>query len=245
MVLVKTAAEVWEKLQARLRQSQLIQDILAGTEAVGKTTGADKVVRRAREKVSDRVEDAKETWETSQHPLVYQASSVWDSMTAETEAGAAQRLLRRLDPYFDVEEWKADLVQHLLPEVMGAWLRGDADTLRQWLSGAVLSKLLAEVEARKKADRIMDPHVLDIRNADVIAYKIEGEHAANPVLLVLFMVQQIDCVRNSKGEVVAGSEDRIAACHYIFAMRREYEEANQELRWRVADFMLAGQSEFH
>jgi hypothetical protein len=39
------------------------------------------------------------------------------SMTAETEAAAAQRLLRRLDPYFDVEEWKADLCQHLLPEV--------------------------------------------------------------------------------------------------------------------------------
>jgi hypothetical protein len=38
---------------------------------------------------------------------------------------------------------------------MGAWLRGDEETLKQWLSGAVLQKLLAEVEARKKADRVM------------------------------------------------------------------------------------------
>jgi hypothetical protein len=147
-----------------------------------------------------------------------------------------------------------------------------------------------------------DPHVLDIRGADVIAYKMEGEQADNPILLVLFMVQQIDCVRNTKvscmgcsmhctsaralivarlcilsvcvlhasaqlaltrgcvsssrsvaahthvayvmlhcpqGEVIEGSESRVAACHYIFAMRREYEQEHAQLRWRVQDFMLA------
>jgi Tim44-like domain len=66
------------------------------------------------------------------------------SVTSETDAGLAQKQLRRLDPYFDLEEWKADLVTHLLPEVMGAWLKGDTAVLRQWLSGAVLAKLEAE-----------------------------------------------------------------------------------------------------
>jgi hypothetical protein len=56
----------------------LIQDMLKGSQAVGKATGADKVVNAARTKVADKVEDAAEAWETSQHPLVYQASSVWD-----------------------------------------------------------------------------------------------------------------------------------------------------------------------
>jgi hypothetical protein len=56
-----------------------LQDILAGTRAVGRSTGVDKVAAKAKTRVNDKLEDVAEAWETSQHPLVYRASSVWDS----------------------------------------------------------------------------------------------------------------------------------------------------------------------
>jgi hypothetical protein len=57
----------------------MYQDILAGTRAVGRSTGVDKVAAKAKTRVNDKLEDVAEAWETSQHPLVYRASSVWDS----------------------------------------------------------------------------------------------------------------------------------------------------------------------
>jgi hypothetical protein len=55
LMVVKSAGEAWEALQARLREAPIIQDILAGTKAIGKQTGATKVAKRAREAVGDKV----------------------------------------------------------------------------------------------------------------------------------------------------------------------------------------------
>ena len=69
--------------------------------------------------------------------------------SSETDAGIAERQLRRLDPYFSMEEWKGDLASHLLPIVMKAWMSGDLPVLKQWLRGSCLSKIEADVLGRK------------------------------------------------------------------------------------------------
>jgi hypothetical protein len=106
---------------------------------------------------------------------VGQASSMWDSIAGETEMGAALRELRRLDPWFNAEDWKVDITDHLLPDLMGSWLRvsagvllwlpreqanlfvyslfdsqGEAKVLSDWMSEAVHNKLVAEITQRKK-----------------------------------------------------------------------------------------------
>lgn len=41
--------------------------------------------RAVQTRVSDRIEDAREVWETSQHPLIVSASSAVDTVLAESE----------------------------------------------------------------------------------------------------------------------------------------------------------------
>jgi len=47
----------------------------------------------------------------------------------------------------------------------------------------------------------------------------------SPIIILHFMVQQINCVRKkSDGTVVEGSEDDIKANSYVAAFQREYHE---------------------
>lgn len=54
---------------------------------------------------------------------MYKISSQWDRLTAESDEGIGIRELRRLDPSFSLEDWKADMLELFLPEFMSAFLR--------------------------------------------------------------------------------------------------------------------------
>jgi hypothetical protein len=44
----------------------------------------------------------RQVWETSQHPLIVNASTVVDTVLAESEQGRAMRTIHALDPGFDM-----------------------------------------------------------------------------------------------------------------------------------------------
>ena len=96
VMVVKQQKGTWEKITSRLRESPLIQEILGAAGEVGRNIvsshGFQSILTRcphpsqvadtdtgrtlgagakaARDRVSDRVEDAREFWETSQNPCV-------------------------------------------------------------------------------------------------------------------------------------------------------------------------------
>jgi hypothetical protein len=83
----------WQRAGERLRSTPLIQDILGASEYAGRQfdeTEVGKHSRNVREGVSNLLEDALETWETSQNPWVSRFASAYDGLTAETEQGKAR-----------------------------------------------------------------------------------------------------------------------------------------------------------
>ncbi|CAM9851745.1 unnamed protein product [Ectocarpus sp. 12 AP-2014] len=238
LMIVKTAGEAWERLQERLKESPIIQDLLGASRVVA-SGSLGQGAKAAKDTVKDKVEDVQEAWETSQHPLVYKLSSAWDSLTAESDEGIGVRELRRLDPSFSVEDWKRDIQELFLPEFMSAFLRGDVKLLKQWTGEACYNKLASEARQRKADGMVLDPHVLDIRQGEVLAIKADAGKA-NPTIALQFMCQQINCVRNKKGEILEGAEDDIRATYYILAFQREFNDDEAELRWRVVDMMVVG-----
>eukprot|EP00904_Undaria_pinnatifida_P010678 jgi/Undpi1/6740/HiC_scaffold_20.g09219.m1 len=246
LMIVKTAGEAWERLQERLKESPIIQELLGATRVVS-SGSLGQGAKAAKDTVKDKVEDVQEAWETSQHPLVYKLSSAWDSLTAESDEGIGVRELRRLDPSFSVEDWKGDIQELFLPEFMSAFLRGDVEQLQQWTGEACFNKLSSEAKQRKADGMVLvsmvlvlDPHVLDIRQGEVLAIKADAGKG-NPTVALQFMCQQINCVRNKKGEIVEGAEDDIRATYYILAFQREFNDNEAELRWKVVDMMVVGE----
>ncbi len=183
--------------------------ILEKSNELYEQSGAQKHVEKTKQKINHIREDAAEAWETSQNPWVYRASSVYDTLTAESEFAAASRQLQKLDPDFTMENWKRDVVEHTLPKIMKLFLEGRIQELKPWLGEAVYNRLAAEVRARKKEGVQMDTNVLAIMNSEILACELEGssvnvEKGDDPIILLHFMCQQIHCVRKKKKSAKEG-----------------------------------------
>jgi len=222
------------KTKARLF---LVVGILEKGQELYEQSGAKKV----RQRVDHLAEDAREAWETSQNPWVYRVSSVYDTLTAESEYTVAVRELRKLDPDFTLEDWRVDVVEHTLPRIMQWFLEGKIQNLEPHLGEGVYKRIAAEIMARKKEGVQIDTHVLGIMNSEILACEPDEVNKGSPIILLHFMCQQINCVRKKgDGSIVEGSEDDIRANSYVAAFQREYNEAKGELNWKIVDFRFNG-----
>jgi len=227
----------WERMQKRLTDAPVIQDILERSEQVYEKSGAKK----AKQKVDHLAEDAREAWETSQNPWVYRVSSVYETLTAETPESIAVAELRILDPDFTLDDWREDVVEHNLPKIMEWLLLGKINQLKPWLGESVFQRIAAEITARKQEGVQIDTRVLGIMNSEILAVEPDELEKGSPIIVLHFMCQQINCVRKKEdGTIVEGSEDEIKANSYVAAFQREYNEKKGELNWKIVDFRFNG-----
>ena len=158
----------WERMQKRLADTPIIAGMLQRSEQLYESTGAKQV----KEKVDHLREDAKEAWETSQNPWVYRLSSVYDTLTAETPESIAVKELRVLDPEFTLEDWRQDVVEHTLPQIMTWFLEGKINQLKPWLGESVFKRIAAEITARQQEGVEIDTHILGIMNSEILAVEV-------------------------------------------------------------------------
>lgn len=227
----------WERMQKRLTDAPVIQDILSRSDQLYEQTGA----KEAKQKVDHLAEDAREAWDTSQNPWVYRVSSVYETITAETPESIAVAELRKLDPLFTLDDWRRDVVEYTLPKIMEWLLLGKINQLKPWLNESTFQRIAAEITARKQEGVQIDTHVLGIMNSEILAVEPDEVNKGSPIIVLHFMCQQINCVRKKKdGTVVEGSEDDIKANSYVTAFQREYDEKAGELNWKIVDFRFNG-----
>lgn len=146
----------------------VFKDLLSRTDDVLEKTGAKKVKKQ----VDHLSEDAREAWETSQNPWVYRVSSVYDTFTQETPEAVAVAELRKLDPDFTLEDWRQDVVEHTLPQIMDWFLRGKINQLKPWLGEGVFKRIAAEITAREQDGVQIDTHVLGIMSSEILACEV-------------------------------------------------------------------------
>ncbi|KAL3943074.1 MAG: hypothetical protein SGBAC_002851 [Bacillariaceae sp.] len=227
----------WERMQKRLTEAPIISEMLERGDDIYQKSGAKKI----KEKADHLKEDAQEAWETSQNPWVYRASSVYETLTAETPESIAVAELRELDPEFTLDTWKHDVVEHTLPKIMEWLLKGKTNQLKPWLGDGVFKRIAAEIKARQQEGVQIDTTVLGIMNSDILACERDHVNKGSPIIMLHFMCQQINCVKKKKdGEIVEGSEDDIKANSYVAAFQREFNEAEGELQWKIVDFRFNG-----
>jgi chemotaxis protein histidine kinase CheA len=231
----------WQRVGERLRKAPLIDDILGASEYAGRQfeeTDVGKSTRRVRERVSNIREDALEVWETSQNPWVYRFASAYDGLTGETEQGQAIKELRRLDPAWDLLEWLEEVQDEIAPALLKGYLEGDNEIIDYYCVDQASALIKATVKDNKLAGKIPDPAILDLRGVELLASRVLQR--APPILVVKFNAQQLDCIRNNKGEVIEGSDDQVTNNFYYAAMQRNWDEEAEELRWHVLEFQIIG-----
>ena len=87
----------------------------------------------------------------------------------------------------------------LVPRLLKAFFLGDIKSLKPVCGEAVYNKLSADIRARKADGLKFDSNLLSIDQNQLILKLVEE---TGPVIVGVYMVQQINCIRNRKGEIV-------------------------------------------
>ena len=129
---VSDKESTWEQIKEYLTKTPIIQDILGASSQQARRLGKTEAGRAARKRIrkaGNKIEDAREVWETSQNPYIYQMASAYDAVFAETEEGQAVKELRRLDRDFNLEEWLLDVEDDFAPDMLEAYLTGNLELM--------------------------------------------------------------------------------------------------------------------
>ncbi|KAL4868331.1 hypothetical protein BDV12DRAFT_103969 [Aspergillus spectabilis] len=186
----------------------------------------------------------KETYNESENPLISTARSISDRVAgffAENETAMVVKKFREMDPNFQMESFLREMREYILPEVLDAYVKGDVETLKLWLSDAQFHVYAALAQQYTTAGLKSDGRILDIRGVDVSHARMldPGEI---PVFVVTCRTQEVHVYRNTKtNELAAGMEDKVQLVTYAIGLTRIPEDVNNpETRgWRLIELQKA------
>jgi mitochondrial import inner membrane translocase subunit TIM44 len=187
----------------------------------------------------------KNTYEESENPFISTARSITDRISgffAENETAMVIKKFREMDPNFNIEPFLRDMREYILPEVLDAYVKGDVETLKLWLSAAQYQVYSALMQQYTTAGLKSDGRILDIRGVDILNARML-EPGEIPVFIITCRTQEVHVYRNKKtNELAAGMEDRVQLVTYAIGVTRLPEEVNNpETRgWRMIELQKAG-----
>ncbi|EMD00927.1 hypothetical protein BAUCODRAFT_100530 [Baudoinia panamericana UAMH 10762] len=181
----------------------------------------------------------------SENPLISTARSVSDRIAgffAENETAMVIKKFREMDPSFQLEPFLTEMRTYILPEVLEAYVKGDVETLKLWLSAAQFQVYSALMHQYTQAGLKSDGKILDIRNVDILSARML-EPGEIPVFVLMCRTQEVHVYRNAKsGELAAGMEDKVQQVTYAIGVTRIPEDvANPETRgWKLIELQKSG-----
>lgn len=182
----------------------------------------------------------KSSYRESENPLVSTARSITDGVAgffAENETALVIKKFREMDPSFQVEPFLRDMREYILPEVLDAYVKGDIETLKLWLSAAQYQVYAALTQQYTAAGLKSDGRILDIRHVDILSARML-EPGAIPVFIISCRTQEVHVYRKTKtDELAAGMEDRVQLVSYALGVTRTPEDVNNpDTRgWRLIE----------
>lgn len=187
----------------------------------------------------------KTVYEESENPLISTARSITDkigSWFAENETAQVIKKIREYDPGFNMENFLMELREYILPEVLEAYVKGDVETLKLWLSEAQYSVYEALTKQYLTAGLKSDGRILDIRGVDVLKARML-DPGDIPVFVITCRTQEVHVYKNAKtGKLAAGMEDKVQLVTYAIGITRIPDDVNNpETRgWRLIEMQKSG-----
>lgn len=206
-----------------------------------KDTAWEKTWNRLRDSpVGQSLFNLKSTYNESENPLISTARIVTDRVAgffAENESARVIKKFREMDPSFQVEPFLREMREYILPEVLDAYVRGDSETLKLWLSAAQFQVYAALAQQYTTAGLKSDGRILDIRHVDILSSRML-EPGEIPVFIITCRTQEVHVYRDAKtNQLAAGMEDKVQLVTYAIGVTRVPEDVNNpDTRgWRLIE----------
>ncbi|PGH27385.1 hypothetical protein AJ80_00863 [Polytolypa hystricis UAMH7299] len=237
-----------EELKSGRKAAPMAEDPNAGTNVTLHKDAAWKESWREfkdSSRVMQQLFNMKNTYEESENPLISTARSISDRVAgffAENETAMVIKKFREIDPSFQIEPFLRELREYILPEVLDAYVKGDVETLKLWLSDAQFHVYAALAKQYTTAGLKSDGKILDIRHVD-ISHARMLDPGDVPVFIITCRTQEVHVYRNAKtGKLAAGMEDKVQLVTYAIGVTRIPEDVNNpETRgWRLIELQKSG-----
>ncbi|KAJ9668578.1 protein translocase subunit [Coniosporium apollinis] len=182
----------------------------------------------------------KSIYNESENPLISTARSISDRVAgffAENETAMVIKKFREMDPNFQLEPFLTEMREYILPEVLDAYVKGDVEVLKLWLSAAQYQVYAALMQQYTAAGLKSDGRILDIRHVDILSARML-EPGDIPVFIITCRTQEVHVYRQAKtGELAAGMDDKVQQVTYAIGVTRIPEDVNNpETRgWRLIE----------
>eukprot|EP00924_Labyrinthula_sp_SR-Ha-C_P001366 snap_masked-scaffold_44-processed-gene-1.33-mRNA-1 protein AED:0.38 eAED:0.38 QI:0/-1/0/1/-1/1/1/0/376 len=241
---VNTSDPIWKRFSSSLSfQSSELFTKLLGEENMEK-------ISEQKEKVKDKVEEARQTFETSQNPVVYKVYSAYETVLKDSPAGETIKEWRKNEPHLSFDE--NEIVKTiedpyeddgLIPKVLDLYFTAEEHLdevdleLEKYCGEKARMGIRASGQQRVAIGQRMSGDILSIGDTNVL--KVEDGK-----VLIRTMVQQIDCLYDLTGEIVEGGEDKVVAVWYVFGLSRKYFEEEFRYRWFCEEFAVIGQQTY-
>ncbi|KAK9816836.1 hypothetical protein WJX72_005698 [[Myrmecia] bisecta] len=221
----------WRELSEKLSGHPLFRRL-------SKLTAGNPVV----EKGKDVADNLRERWETSDSPLVHRVQDMKDNLFTETEGGLALRELRARDPNFDMVLF----LRHVkvdVPVIIRAYLQGKVEVLKEHCTPEMVERLTGIINHQKAQGVIPDATLLDVSDVELVDLKFVED---DPVVVVQFSCQQINCGRDSYGNVVEGGPSEVQRWYYYWALQQDpagfigTDGKAYPPRWQLREMMVRG-----
>ncbi|XP_068127277.1 mitochondrial import inner membrane translocase subunit TIM44 [Hyperolius riggenbachi] len=175
---------------------------------------SDNAVIRASRAITDKVSD------------------LIGGMFSKTEMSEVLTEILKVDPNFDKDKFLKMCEKDIIPNILEAMIRGDLDVLKDWCYEATYSQLAHPIQQAKAMGLQFYSKILDIDNIDLPMGKMMEQ---GPVLIITFQAQIVMILKNQKGEIVEGDQDKVLRMMYVWALCRDQDELNPYAAWRLLD----------
>eukprot|EP01067_Filipodium_phascolosomae_P006840 Filipodium_phascolosomae@DN519_c0_g1_i1.p1 len=168
-------------------------------------------------------------------------------LLGETELSQCIRKMRTLDPYFRIAELTDQLEHVIAPHIIDTYLSGDEQSLKLHCGEVAYATVHATIKDRKVQKLELDNTVLSLKNVELRGAKVSiTESSASPEqppsFIFSFNTQQINCLRDAQGLVVAGAVDDIRQVHYAIAVQKHPtpNEPGLQYPWKIVELAIIG-----
>lgn len=211
LVLAKQQATGWQKAW------DTMQEKLGSIPVLNKMFNVKITDTSAFKKGQELVEDLKDKYETSDHPMVHKVEDLKARVFTGSEASRAMREIRSRDPAFDMNRF-VQSVKLDAPHVVKAFLKHDLDTLALHCGPELLERFAGIFKHFSEQGLFEDPTILFVGDVEVVEVRLMDD---DPFVIAQFHVQQLKCTRDKFGNVVDGSANQIQRVYYFWGLQQE------------------------
>ncbi|PRW60304.1 Mitochondrial import inner membrane translocase subunit TIM44 [Chlorella sorokiniana] len=236
LAVTKQQQSAWQRQYEDMREKLGSHPFFARMR--GLNLGANPVISKGRE----AAESIRERWETSDSPLVHRIQDAMDSLQSESEQAKALREIRSRDPAFDMVTFLRNLKQDVRT-LIKAYLESDEELIKEHCSPEMIERLTGIMRVQKQQGLVPDPTILDTSEVELVDVKFLEEE---PIVVVQFTCQQINCTRDTFGNVVDGKPDEVHRVYYFWALQQEKQGfvgadgAYHPPRWQLREMLIRG-----